>query len=58
MPDYKKMYCSLFNDVTQVIRQLQAAQQKTEELYMHTDETPVNILRKEDHCRNGKQQKN
>ena len=30
MPDYQKMYRSLFNDVTDAISKLQQAQQKTE----------------------------
>lgn len=48
MPDYKKMYNSLFNDVTQAIRQLQTAQQKTEEFYIRADDIPINIIHKED----------
>lgn len=39
MPDYQKMYHSLFNDVTDVITKLQQAQQKTEEMYMNSKET-------------------
>ena len=39
MPDYQKMYHSLFNDVTDAISKLQQAQQKTEELYMDSKET-------------------
>ena len=34
MADYKKMYDSLFNDVTDAISLLQRAQQKTEELFI------------------------
>ena len=39
MPDYQKMYHSLFNDVTDAIAKLQQAQQKTEEMYMDSKET-------------------
>ena len=39
MPDYQKMYHSLFNDVTDAISRLQQAQQKTEEMYMDSKET-------------------
>ncbi len=39
MPDYQKMYHSLFNDVTDAIAKLQRAQQKTEEMYMDSKET-------------------
>lgn len=39
MPDYQKMYHSLFNDVTDAIEKLQQAQQKTEEMYMDSKET-------------------
>lgn len=39
MPDYQKMYHSLFNDVTDAISKLQQAQQKTEEMYMDSKET-------------------
>lgn len=39
MPDYQKMYHSLFNDVTDAIAKLQQAQQKTEEMYMGSKET-------------------
>lgn len=38
MPDYQKMYHSLFNDVTDAISKLQQAQQKTEEMYMDSKE--------------------
>ena len=39
MPDYQKMYHSLFNDVTDAITKLQQAQRKTEEMYMDSKET-------------------
>ena len=34
MPDYQKMYTTLFNEVTDAITLLQHAQQSTEELYL------------------------
>lgn len=43
MPDYQKMYHSLFNDVTDTISKLQQAQQKTEEMYMNSKETILTI---------------
>jgi len=45
--DYKKMYDSLFNDVTDAISLLQRAQQKTEELFISGDDGIVLELRKE-----------
>jgi len=45
--DYKKMYDSLFNDVTDAISLLQRAQQKTEELFISGDDGSVLELRKE-----------
>lgn len=36
MADYKKMYHVLFNALTDVIEQLQKAQEKTEEIYIET----------------------
>lgn len=44
MPDYQKMYHSLFNDVTDAITKLQQAQQKTEEMYMDSPETVLTQL--------------
>lgn len=45
MPDYQKMYHSLFNDVTDAISKLQEAQQKTEEIYMNSNEPVLTPLR-------------
>jgi len=39
--DYKKMYTSLFNDVTDAIARLQHAQQKTEDIYVSGDDGVV-----------------
>ncbi len=38
MPNYEKMYNVLFNKITNVIEQLQTAQQVTEEIYVGTSE--------------------
>ena len=38
MADYKKMYDSLFNDVTDANSLLQRAQQKTEEFFISGDD--------------------
>ena len=43
MPDYKKMYLTLFNETTKAINILQAAQQKTEEIYI-SDNTEDNLV--------------
>ena len=39
MADYKKMHFSLFNKITDVIEELQEIQQKTEEIFIGTDES-------------------
>lgn len=39
MPDYKRMYDFLFNQITDTIEHLEDAQQKTEELYIDCDDT-------------------
>ena len=44
MPDYKKMYFSLFNAVTTAIDQLQSAQRKGEDTYIESEDTPLTIL--------------
>ena len=43
MPDYKKMYTTLFNAVTDAIEILQSAQQGTEELYIETQTAVIKI---------------
>ena len=53
MPDYQKMYHSLFNDVTDAIAKLQQAQQKTEEMYMDSKETVLTpFLKKSEEQKN------
>lgn len=47
MPDYKEMYFALFREVTKVIEQLQAIQQKTEEMYMGAEEN-LTVLRQDE----------
>ena len=34
MPDYQKLYCKMFNVITDTIEELKKAQQETEELYI------------------------
>ena len=46
MADYKKMYDSLFNDVTDAISLLQRAQQKTEELFISGDDDVIVELKR------------
>ncbi len=43
MPDYQKMYTTLFNQVTSTIEQLKLVQQKTEEMYIDSEGTPLKI---------------
>lgn len=43
MPDYKKMYSELFNAYTDVIEILKHAQLKTEEIYMSSQEPPIEM---------------
>lgn len=37
MPDYQKLYTTLFNRISDVIEELQKAQQETEEMYISED---------------------
>lgn len=46
MPDYEKMYFTLFNAVTTAIAQLQDAQRKSEEIYIESDELTTIIFQK------------
>ncbi|WP_294855331.1 hypothetical protein [uncultured Oscillibacter sp.] len=43
MPDYKEMYITLFKETTKTISILQAAQQRTEEIYI-SDDTENNLI--------------
>ncbi|MDD3655038.1 MAG: hypothetical protein PHO01_12840 [Desulfotomaculaceae bacterium] len=47
MENYKKMYDSLFNDVTDAISLLQRGQQKTEELFISDDDGVILEIIKE-----------
>lgn len=38
MPDYQKMYKTLFNEVSNTIERLQIIQQEVEELYISAEE--------------------
>ena len=42
MPDYKAMYFTLFNSVTDAIETLTEAQKRTEEMYMNSCENDEN----------------
>jgi len=46
MPDYQKMYATLFNAITDAIEILQAAQQATEELYISARQPNITLLDK------------
>ena len=46
MPNYKKLYLSLFRDVSKTIEQLQEAQQRAEELYITSDEPDIKLIEK------------
>ena len=48
MADYKKMYHILFHETTDVIEQLQKAQQRTEKVYIESDDAPISIVEDED----------
>lgn len=39
MPNYKNMYYTLFNKVTDIIDDLQKVQQQTEEMYIQEENT-------------------
>ncbi len=41
MTDYKKMYMTLYRDTAKAIDTLQQAQQKTEQLYMESEDEPI-----------------
>ena len=43
MPDYQGMYKTLFNQITSTIEQLKLVQQRTEEMYIKSDETFVKM---------------
>ena len=49
MPDYKAMYIKLFQSQTKAIQLLQSAQQETEEMYIASEPTDIEILFPESH---------
>jgi hypothetical protein len=48
MADYKKMYLTLFNEVTDTISKLQEAQKKTEQIYIETDKPTARLIKRDD----------
>jgi hypothetical protein len=44
MPDYQEMYAKLFNQITNVIEELQQIQRQTEELYMQSKEPKIILV--------------
>ncbi|MEG1384987.1 MAG: hypothetical protein RSD08_06770 [Oscillospiraceae bacterium] len=42
MADYKKMYHTLFNKITDIIDELQVVQQQTEEMFIAQEEQIIN----------------
>ncbi len=48
MENYKMMYTKLFNKVTDIIEELQAVQQETEDLYMQEEGGNVVVLEEEE----------
>ena len=45
MPNYQKMYAKLFNQVTDVIEQLQVAQRQTEQIFVDSDDLELTIVK-------------
>lgn len=45
MPDYEKMYHNLFNAMTNAITLLQEAQKDTEEVYINSNPTVLELLK-------------
>ncbi|MCD7946691.1 MAG: hypothetical protein LUG13_00120 [Oscillospiraceae bacterium] len=43
MPDYKKMYLTLVDEVSNTIDRLTAVLQKAEEIYIESDDTEIQI---------------
>lgn len=48
MPDYQKMYLALFNDVTDIIHELQEAQRKTEKMYIDSNDPSLTVINSSD----------
>lgn len=47
MPDYQKMYLTLFNKISDTIEELRQAQAETEELYLDGTEANLHLLQPE-----------
>jgi hypothetical protein len=48
MENYKMMYTKLFNKITDIIEELQAVQQETEDLYVQAEGGDVILLEAEE----------
>ncbi len=44
MPDYQKLYTTLFNKITDIIEELQEVQRLTEELYLQSEENEESTI--------------
>lgn len=47
MDNYKEMYLKLFNQITDVINELETAQKKTEEMYISQEQNVLSLLKEE-----------
>jgi len=47
MADYKKMYHTLFNKITDIINELQEVQRLTEEMYIEQDNSIIELYKSE-----------
>ena len=47
MPDYKKMYYALFNQISKTIEDLQAIQQLTEEMFIDNENADLVVFSKD-----------
>ena len=44
MPDYQKLYTTLFNKITDIIEELQEVQRLTEVLYLQSEENEESTI--------------
>ena len=44
MPDYQKLYTTLFNKIIDIIEELQEVQRLTEELYLQSEENEESTI--------------
>ena len=47
MPDYRKLYHILFNEITDTIERLQEIQVRAEEIYINSPEPEITLLKPE-----------